>query len=161
MNSTEHSPCWEASEQLPHIICNVQVHCHVHIRPSLVLTLSKTNPVHTLSAHFFLRSTSIFSFYLHPGIPSNLFPSGFPSQTLYVFLLPDPCWTSSCNKVDILQLCWHNIIWLQILWQKCSVHKSAQQPNNLPLDQTWWGGIINSTFYIFFMIKISCTHEVL
>jgi hypothetical protein len=36
-----------------------------------------------LTAHTFLRSILLLSFHLHPGLPSGLFSSGFPTKTLY------------------------------------------------------------------------------
>jgi hypothetical protein len=48
----------------------------------LVTILSQMNPVlYSIS----LRSILILSSYLHLGLPTHLFPSGFPTKTLYAF----------------------------------------------------------------------------
>jgi hypothetical protein len=43
--------------------------------------------IQSISPHpIFLRSIIILSYHLHLGLPSSLFPSGFPTNTLYAFL---------------------------------------------------------------------------
>jgi hypothetical protein len=51
----------------------------------LVPILSQTDPVHTTPP--FLRSILILSVYIL-GLPSGLFPSGFPTNILHAFLFP-------------------------------------------------------------------------
>ena len=50
--SMEQSPFWEsnrfsASQEIPCILQNLKVHCHIHTSPSLVPILSQINPVYT------------------------------------------------------------------------------------------------------------------
>jgi hypothetical protein len=48
--------------------------------------LSQIDPVHT-TRPISLRSILILSTHLHLGLPSGLYPSGFPTDILYVFIL--------------------------------------------------------------------------
>jgi hypothetical protein len=50
----------------------------------LLPSLSQINPVHATPPY--LRSILILSSHLRLGLPSSLFPSGFPTNILYVFL---------------------------------------------------------------------------
>jgi hypothetical protein len=58
-----------------------EVHYRVHNSPPLVPILSQINPVHTTPSYVL-----ILSFHLRLGLPSGLFPSGFPIKILYAFL---------------------------------------------------------------------------
>ena len=80
--STEHSPSWK----IPHILWNPKVHYRPHKCPSHVPILSHIYPLqvpHPTSCRFIL----ILSSHLRRGLPSGLFPSGFPNKTLYMPLL--------------------------------------------------------------------------
>jgi hypothetical protein len=55
------------------------------LSPSLVLILSQINPVRTTSISLSLRSILLLSTHRSLGLPSGLFPSGFPTNILYVF----------------------------------------------------------------------------
>jgi hypothetical protein len=49
--------------------------------------LSKINPIHTIPSHpISSRSILILFTHLHLGLPSGLFLSGFPTNTLYAYL---------------------------------------------------------------------------
>jgi len=87
-HSMQHSPSREAnrslaSQEIPHILWNPKVHYRIHKRPPRVLILSQLDPVRTSTSHFVL----ILSSHLRLGFPSGLFPSGFPTKTLYTPLL--------------------------------------------------------------------------
>ena len=84
--SMEQSP-WEsnrfsASQEIPHILWNSKVHYRIHKCPPTVLswdTAMQSIPPHPTS----WRSILILSSHLRLGLPSGLFPSGFPTKTLY------------------------------------------------------------------------------
>jgi hypothetical protein len=61
------------------------VHRRVHKNPPTVPILSQMNPLHTSPANLLkIHSDSVS--HLRLGLPSRLFPSGFPTKTLYTFL---------------------------------------------------------------------------
>ena len=81
------SPSWEAnwfaaSQETPCISRNPKVHYRTHKHPPLVSILCQPNPVHIPTFHLLQIRPNI----IHPstpGLPSGLFPSGFPTKTLY------------------------------------------------------------------------------
>ena len=81
------SPSWEAnwfaaSQEIPRISWNPKVHYRTHKRPPPVPILGQTNPVHIPHPTSW-RYILILSTHLRLGLPSGLFPSGFPTKTLY------------------------------------------------------------------------------
>ena len=81
------SPSWEAnwfaaSKEIPHISWNPKVHYRTNKCPSPVSILGQPNPV-TYPHPTSWRSILILSTHLRLGLPSRLFPSGFPTKTLY------------------------------------------------------------------------------
>ena len=85
------SPSWEtnwfsASQEIPHVLRNLKVHYHIHKCPVPVPTLSQIDPVHAPHPTSW-RSILILSSHLHLGLPSSLFPSGFPTKSMYKPLL--------------------------------------------------------------------------
>ena len=79
------SPSWEAkyfaaSQEIPRISRSPKVHYRTHKRPPPVSILGQPNPGHIPT---FWRSILILSTHLRLGLPSGLFPSGFPTKTLY------------------------------------------------------------------------------
>ena len=84
------SPSWEtnwfaASQEIPRISRNPKVHYRTHKRPPPVPILGQPNPVHIPKSHL-LEYILILSTHLRLGLPSGLFPSGFPTKTLYTSL---------------------------------------------------------------------------
>ena len=80
---------WDAnwfsgSQETPGILWNLKVHYHTYKCPTPAPILSHISPVH---------SPLILISHLHLGFPSYLFPSGFPTKTLYATLLSPTCAT--------------------------------------------------------------------
>ena len=81
------SPSWEAkwftaSQEIPRISRNPKVHYRTHKRPPPVSILGQPYPVHIPTSW---RSILI-STHLRLGLPSGLFPFGFPIKTLHTLL---------------------------------------------------------------------------
>jgi hypothetical protein len=82
--SMEQSPSSEvnrfaANQEIPHILWNPNVHYRIHKYPPPVFVLSQLNPVHTSTSYFMkIRLQNIP--HLRLGLPSSLFPLGFPSK---------------------------------------------------------------------------------
>jgi len=111
-NSMEQSPSWEtnsfsASQINLHILCNPKVHFCIHKSPPPVPILShinpvhappvpilsQLNPVHAPHSYFFnIRFSIILPSKL--GFSKLLFPSGFPTKTLFA-PLPHTCYIPS------------------------------------------------------------------
>jgi len=66
--------------------------------PPPVPILSQINPSYDPSFHF-LKIHLISSSHLHLRLQSGLFPSGFPTKTLYAYLL---CPTSATNPAHLI-----------------------------------------------------------
>jgi hypothetical protein len=73
---------FSASQEIPHILWNPEVHYRIHKSPPLVPILSKLNPVHACHPTTW-RSILILSSHLRLGLPSGRLPSGLPTKTLY------------------------------------------------------------------------------
>ena len=81
------SPSWEAnwfaaSQEIPRISRNPKVHYRTHKRPPTISILGQPNPVHIPTFYLLEIHPNI----IHPSTPRSpqlLFPSGFPTKTLY------------------------------------------------------------------------------
>ena len=67
-------------QEIPCISQNPKVHYCTHKRPPPVPIQGQPNPVHIPTSWRFIL---ILSTHLRLGLPSGLFPSGFPTKTLY------------------------------------------------------------------------------
>ena len=67
------------------------------------LSLSWASPIQSIYPHpTSWRSILILSTHLHLGLPSGLFPSGFPTKTVYTFLSSPICATCPAHLISIL-----------------------------------------------------------
>jgi hypothetical protein len=100
-NSREPSPYWEATtssatQKYPNMLWNPNVHYCLHNRlPFLQQPATglhpepdESSPIQSIPSHSIpLKSIVILSSRLRPGLLTGLFPSGFPTRTLCVFLI--------------------------------------------------------------------------
>jgi hypothetical protein len=90
----ELSPSWEAASRSKNFTIfygSRRFICTVNNSPPLFLIVSQTNPVHTALSYLFNINFNIILSYL------CLYPSGFPTKTLYRFLLANiraTCYTN-------------------------------------------------------------------
>ena len=76
------SSCFASSQEIPRISRNPKVHYRTHKRTPPVSILGQPNPVHITTTHLLEIHRNI----IHPSTPRSpqwLFPSGFPTKTLY------------------------------------------------------------------------------
>ena len=73
---------FSASQQIPRILWNPQVHKGIHKCPPLVPRLSQIDSVPASISDFLKTHLNIPS-HLRLGLPSGLFPSDFLTETLY------------------------------------------------------------------------------
>ena len=129
----DESPSWEASQEIPRILWNPKVYYRVYKCPPPVPILSQINPVH--DPHPTSRwSILILSSHLRLGLPSGLFPSGFPTKTLYAPLI-SPMHSSLLYKNLITKICSNYYLacfiwastWSLMLWE----HKLRASKNSV------------------------------
>ena len=84
MSPSSEANLFSASQKIPRILWNPKVHYRVYKISPPVLILSQINPV---LAPTYLGCILILSSHLRLDFPSGLFPSGFPTKTLYTPVL--------------------------------------------------------------------------
>ena len=114
IGSIEQSPSWEAnrfsgSREIPLILRNPTVHYHNNKCPPPVPILSQLDPVHIPPHPNYWRSILILHSHLRLGLLSGLFPSGFPTKTLYTPLL-SPIRDTCSNYLIILDFTTRKIL---------------------------------------------------
>ena len=93
----EQSPSWEAdrfsaSQEIPGILRNTEVHYRFHKRPPPVSVLSQIDPVHILTPHL-LKVHHISILPSKPGSAKWFLSLGFPNQNpVYTSPLPHTCY---------------------------------------------------------------------
>jgi len=123
----EQGPSWEANwfaatQEIPRISRNTKVHYRIIKCPPTFIILSQIDSVHVP------RPTSwisiLVSFLLRLGIPSGLFPSGFPTKILYISLLsPHTCYiphTSHYSRFDHPYNIWRGVQIIKLIIMKFS-----------------------------------------
>jgi hypothetical protein len=118
----ELSPSWEAAncaatQELPTILWTPKVHFRVHKSPPLVPILRWISPVYSIP--YYLRSILMFFTHLCLGLRNGLFPSGFPTNILYAFLLS---FIHATCPDDLIPL---HLIILIILGEDCKLWSSS------------------------------------
>ena len=96
-----------ASQEIPRISRNPKVHYLTHKRPPPVSILGQPNPVHIPTSYHL--EILILSTHLRLGLPSGLFPSGFPTKTPYN-PLSSPIRATCPTHLILLEFITHTIL---------------------------------------------------
>ena len=116
--------CSSATQELVCIVRNPKVHYRIHNSPQPIPLPGQINPVH---ARPFISWRSNLVTHSHPylGLPSDLFPSGFPTKSLYA-PLPSPTRATVPANLTLLHLL--NNIWCAVQIMKLLIMYSSPLP---------------------------------
>jgi hypothetical protein len=95
--SVEASSC-TATQELPNILWNMEVHYCVCKSPPAVPILNQINPISTTQFYLSMNYLILFT-HLHLGVPSGCCPSGFSTNILYTFLGSRICATCPVHSI--------------------------------------------------------------
>jgi len=130
-------PSWEADnfscgKEISRLLWNPKVHHPVHKSPSLTPNLNRMNPVHNFPhSSFQIHSNIIFP--SMPNFATGLFPSGFPANILYTFLI-SPIRAVCPTHLILLDLpTFNNIWWIVQVMELLVMQSSPVPPHFLPL----------------------------
>ena len=114
--SLEQSPTWEAdsssaSQEIPRILRKQKLHYRTDTSPPLVLILNQISSVQAVRPTAW-RPVSGLSSHLRLGLPTGLFPSGFPTKTLYapplspIHNMPRPTYFFFICIIRVISIWW-------------------------------------------------------
>jgi hypothetical protein len=120
---------WEANRfsanlEMTHISWNPTVHDRIQMCPPSIPILSHIALVHAPHPTSWRSSLILFS-HLRLGLPSGLFPTGFPTRTLYTPLLSPICTTCPAHLI-------HLELITRTIWVKRSDHYAVFSTSLLP-----------------------------
>jgi hypothetical protein len=98
---------YRATQELPNILWDPNVHYRVHKSPLLVTMASHMNPVHPPPSAS-PTSLLMLSTQLHLDLPTGLFPSDFSTNNLHAFL-------RSHSRLIFLDLQTNSVAWVREL----------------------------------------------
>jgi len=93
---------FSANQEIPRILWNPKIHYRIYRCPPPVTILSQISPVHAPSH---LSCILILSSHLFLGLPSGLFPSGFPTKVYihlssHMYYMPRPSHSSLFDHLN-------------------------------------------------------------
>ena len=144
------SPSWEAnwfaaSQEIPRISWNPKVHYCTHKRPPHVSILGQPNPIHIPTSHLLEICPNIIH-HLRLSLPSGLFPSGFPTKTLYT---PSPHpYAPHAQPISFFSILSHAQYWVRSTNHLAPHYAISSIP---PLPRPAWTVVVLKPHAVFFI----------